>query len=113
MFDPNYLATAPFTATGQILLSPAASTDCTTVSFPPSAPSCIAFDLVGQGLLTVSFPRPAKLGLQSTFNFSTPEPSTLWLLGLALMALGFVRKRLEKGKEPTYPLVGQPIRSYF
>jgi len=96
MFDPNYLATAPFTATGQILLSPVASTDCTTVSFPPDAPSCTAFDLVGQGLVTVrgsvqTFPGPVLADASFVFSTPTPEPSTLVLLSIGILTLRLLR----------------------
>jgi hypothetical protein len=35
-----------------------------------------------------------------------PEPSAIYLLGIALTSLGLVRKRLEKGKERTYVRIG-------
>jgi len=37
----------------------------------------------------------ASLNFSGDFSIETPEPSTLWLLGMALIALGLVRKRLE------------------
>jgi len=55
-------------------------------------------------------PSSASLSFSGDFSIFVPEPSTLWLLGMALMALGLVRKRLEKGKERTSPMVGQPVR---
>jgi hypothetical protein len=64
------------------------------------------------GPLPEDFAR-ASLNFSGDFSIETPEPSTFCLLGMALMALGLVRKRLEKGKERTYSLVGQPVRSYF
>jgi hypothetical protein len=41
----------------------------------------------------------ASIGLGGDFIVFTPEPSTFWRLGLALISLGLVRNRLEKGKE--------------
>ena len=41
----------------------------------------------------------ATISFQGDFSVVTPEPSTFCLLGMALIALGLVSRRFEKGKE--------------
>ena len=94
---PNAGAT-PFTATGQIFLSPFTDSDCGRPN-PISPGNCLQFDLVGQGSVSVSGSDPFNLSSGFGFSAPTPEPSTFWLLGMALIALGLVRRRLGKGKE--------------
>jgi hypothetical protein len=76
----------PFTATGQAFFG---NGNCATPIGQPLPPNCLSFDLVGQGLATLRTDTAVPPDLFATFTFSapTPEPSTLVLLSMGILAL--------------------------
>src|SRR5215831_588680 len=65
----------PFTATGPVFLSPVPGTDCVRPGFPSSLPTCLQFNLVGQGSVSISGSDPFNLSSSFGFSAPTPEPS--------------------------------------